>query len=138
MCQLRRFHLKCLICYGQICYSVFSALLGKTNPSSSILQKKPLLKDVFSLLQEKSSKWDDIGRAFSVPFIDREKFRTDISLSNKACLERVLHVWLETSCHIPVTWLEFKNVLMSDSLGFKDTARQVQTFLEKEQLNITH
>ena len=131
MCQLRRFHLECLICYGQICYSVFSALLGKTNPSSSILQKKPLLKDAFSLLQEKSSKWDDIGRAFNVPFNDRDGFRTDVSLSNEARFSRVLHVWLETSCHTPVTWLEFKNVFMSDSHGFKDTARQVQTFMEK-------
>ena len=107
MCQLRRFHLECLICYGQICYSVFSALLGKTNPFSSILQKRPLLKDVFSLLQEKSSKWDDIGRAFNVLFDDRDGFRTDVSLSNETHLERVLNVWLETSRYTP-TWLEFK------------------------------
>ena len=119
------------------CYSVFSALLGITNPSSSILQKKPLLKDAFSLLQEKSSKWDDIGRAFNVSLNDREELRTDTLLSNNARLERVLNVWLETSCHTPITWLEFRNIL-SDTLGFKDTARQVQTFLEKEQLNSTN
>ena len=84
MCKLRRFHSEFSICYRQFLYSFFSALLGKTNPSSSILQKKPLLKDVFSLLQEKSSKWDGIGCGFNVPFNDREGFGADISLSNKA------------------------------------------------------
>ena len=84
-----------------------------STSSSLTFDKKPSLNEIHRLLADTSVHWDDIGRRLEVPLNMREGWRTDNSLSNDACLERVMNHWLESECHKPVTWVELIEVLKS-------------------------
>ena len=69
-------------------------LLFVTIDPFLILKKTPKLKEVYKLLKDKSSRWDNIGRELDVPMNDREALHKDSSLTNNQRLEFVLDLWL--------------------------------------------
>ena len=95
--------------------------------STPILQKKPALKDVYTLLMGKSAEWEDIGRAFGASLNDREELRKDGSLTDKGRLERILNGWLERD--VDCTWGMFIEIL-SGGLGYMDIANSTREFLK--------
>ena len=91
---------------------------------------RPSLRDVHTMLADRSAMWDDIGRWLDVSYNKRQGWRLDASLSNEARLEAVINEWL-VSESVPVTWEELINAL--DLNEMKDKAKQIRASLEKKE-----
>ncbi len=85
-----------------------------------------MLNEVFVLLQDKSSRWDDIGRVLKVSYDYRQTLRGEDG--NK--LERVLYKWIESKCS-EVSWSHLINSL--EDLELCDSADKVRRHLSDDQ-----
>lgn len=80
-------------------------------------------------LQDKSSKWEKIGRSFKVPLNTRENLRRDILLDSEGRLEHVIDSWFTTATESDLTWDGFISIL-EEKMGFNDVARKVKADLK--------
>ena len=95
-----------------------------------ILKKSPELSDVFDLMKEHSSHWEDFSRELSIPENVRSNVRNDPNFSsNDAKLEKILRYWIDYEPSY-VTWRQVFKVL--EKLTMKGVARKVQKFIQKE------
>ena len=97
---------------------------------TSILDKKPSLKDACNLLRDHLAEWDDIGLQLDVPFDVREEWHKDGSLTNKQRLQRVINRWLVSECNSAVTWIGLINILKQSD--YTATAKKIESFLKTE------
>ena len=101
-----------------------------TATRTSVLDKKPSLKDACNVLRDQSAEWDDIGLQLDVPFDVREEWHKDGSLTNKQRLQRVINRWLVSDCHSAVTWSGLINILKQSD--YISTAKKIESFLKTE------
>ena len=94
--------------------------------SESLLNKRPLLKDVFDLTASHSSDWNDLGRTLQVSHNYRKQLRKEAS-SDKDKLEDMLEKWMETES-VPVTWSSLIEAL--EAIELMDLVRAVKDFLK--------
>ena len=88
------------------------------------------MKEIYHLLQNKSSHWFDIGRELGISLDARECLRNDLRYpSDRNRLEKVLSEWLSSTDQSLVTWKEFIRVL-TDELNYMDIVDQTNTFLQ--------
>ncbi len=71
------------------------SLLKLGSTKNIILQKIPSHEETCSLLRDKSSQWNEIGRVLGVPFSKREELSTDPTRNNDSRLEVVVNLWLQ-------------------------------------------
>ena len=111
-------------------------LLSITATPTSILNKKPSLKDACNMLRDHSSQWDDIGLQLDIPFDKRTEWHRDGSLTNEQRLQRILIHWFEGGCHTPVTWGGLIEILKESY--YMATAEKIETFLKTEKAQKTY
>ena len=89
-------------------------------------KEKVVLKVVYGLLKEKSSRWDDIGQALGISYNDRQ-----IIGNNENCikLEAVLNKWIESKCS-DVSWSHLIKTLKE--LQLCDLADEVKKHLRDD------
>ena len=96
----------------------------------TVLKCKPDLEDVYNLLKQKSSKWDEIGGGLEVCYnFCQCQLKEGIMTSAQQKLEAVLNKWLESECS-EVSWNHLIQVLIDMELV--DVAEKVRRYLRTD------
>ena len=97
-----------------------------------ILNQAPDPNDVFELLNDQMSCWDDIGRKLGVSYGDRQILLAEGLMTSPAHkLEAVIMKWVESECS-DVTWSKVIEVL--SLLKFNDLMESTKLFLKREDI----
>ena len=94
----------------------------------SVLCQKPLVRQMFRLLREKSADWSEIGLEFGISLNFRKSAKREQSTSDSDRLEAVLNEWVTTTDQRKVTWREFIEVM--HCLKYADIIAKTKEFLQ--------
>ena len=104
------------------------SLLKLGSTKNIILQKIPSHEETYSLLRDKSSQWNEIGRVLGVPFSKREEFRTDPTRNIDSRLEAVVNLWLQNGGDTS-TWDQLIRKLQE--LGLNDIISKINSHISR-------
>ena len=97
---------------------------------NDIKKKSPDKDELFDLIQDNSSRWQDFARKLRITDDTRTSLSRDIRLTNPDRLEEVLKCWIQGEPEgAPVTWEYIIKVLVN--LNLTNVARIVQSHLSK-------
>ena len=92
-------------------------------------KNKSSYEETCSLLRDKSSQWNEIGRVLGVPFSKREEFRTDPTRNNDSRLEAVVNLWLQNGGDTS-TWDQLIRKLQE--LGLNDIISKIKSHVKEQ------
>ena len=96
-----------------------------------MLDKPPEAIHAYNLLQAVSSSWYEIGTHLNISTNYRDTLKTDVSLSDKTKLDKIVNEWISSET-TDVKWrIVFKTL---QSLGRKDLMRNAVTYLQKPEI----
>ena len=93
----------------------------------SIMEKPPIKKDVYNLLRNKSTNYDEFALQLDVDDNFRDGLRKQ-NETNEWKLEQMLRRWIEAET-CAVTWAKVLEVLVD--LKMMQVAKEVKTFLKR-------
>ena len=88
-----------------------------------------MLEEVFDLVKDSSSQWNELGRELCVTMNTRDSLDRNRSLTDDMRLEKVLNFWI-TGERKQVTWQVIINALKK--IGRTDLEKKVHKYLDQQ------
>ena len=94
-----------------------------------LLQKCPILSDIYKLTESHSAKWNNIGRKLEVSYNFRKELSKNNNLTNEDRLEEILQKWIESDSEdAQATWSFLIEAL--ENIELRSVITGVETFLK--------